>query len=78
VQDRLINRLDRVDRYMILHFRARWQIDADLYRTAIENEKKYLYKIILKEDAELLDQLRRKGIVVNSKNHYHSDRGYTD
>jgi len=67
VQDRLINKLDGVDRYMIFHFRERWKIDTDLYRTAIENEKEYLYKIILKEDNELLDQLRRKGIVVNSR-----------
>lgn len=67
VEDRLINKLDRVDRYMIFHFKERWQIDIDLYRTAIENEKNYLYRIISKEDSELLDQLRRRGIVENSR-----------
>ncbi len=61
--DRFANTLENVDRFMAAHFRARWDIQDDLYRLAIESEKAYLNTIARLEDQEMRTRLRRKGIL---------------
>jgi len=68
VHERFTKKLDGVDRYMPLHFKARWGIDSDLYRIAIEHEKEYLYRILKDADCDMLEHLRRKGIMAAGKN----------
>jgi len=68
VQERFTKKLDSVDRFMRQHFKSRWGIEEDLYSIAIEHEKKYLCDLITKADAEMLEHLRRKGIISATKN----------
>lgn len=63
VKERFDKKLDNVDRYMHLHFKQRWGIDKDLYHIAIEHEKEFLCKILIDADRDMLDHLRRKGII---------------
>lgn len=63
VDDRFKNKLNGVERFMKAHFASRWNINRDLYRVSIENAKQYLSAILKKEDSELFEHLRRKGIV---------------
>lgn len=67
VHERFTKKLDGVDRYMPLHFKARWGIDGDLYRTAIEHEKEYLYRILKDADCDMHEHLRRKGIMPSNR-----------
>lgn len=46
ISHRLRNILGNVDRVMRIHFRDRWQIDKDLYKENIENNIRYLEKVI--------------------------------
>jgi hypothetical protein len=55
--------LDKHDEYLTAHFRNRWDIDENLYRTAIENQRKYLEKIVAVPDADPRDYLKRRGVV---------------
>jgi len=66
VRERFEKKLDGVDRYMRLHFKQRWGIDQDLYHVAIEHEKEYLGKILSDADRDMLDHLRRKGIIAET------------
>jgi len=66
VHDRFMKKLDNIGRYMPLHFKARWGIDDDLYHIAINNEKEFLYNILKTADCDMLEHLRRKGIMADS------------
>lgn len=68
VKERFERKLDGVDRYMRLHFKQRWGVDQDLYHLAIEHEKEYLCKILSEADRDMLDHLRRKGIIAANAN----------
>ncbi len=61
--ERFAGKLENVNRFMAAHFSRRWNIDEDLYRTAIESEKAYLQNIMRLEDQEMRRRLRRKGII---------------
>ena len=50
MNERLTTQLGSVNRFFQNHFRARWDIDADLYQVAIERSMTYLAHI-LKFDA---------------------------
>jgi len=45
--------------YMRNHFRARWDLDMDLYGKAMARHKKYLEKLVKMSDNEMLANLRR-------------------
>jgi len=60
---RLRTVLDSTDRFLATHFEARWQIPCDLYRVAIDNQKRYLTKILSRPDRDHRDFLKREGIV---------------
>lgn len=64
MRGRFETRLASLNRLMIHHFRARWDIDQDLYQAAIEKQQAYLQTILRqigKEDP--LGRLRRNRIV---------------
>jgi hypothetical protein len=60
---RLITELDNVKRYMIEHFKARWDINKDLYAMAIQKNRSYLEYILKNHENEHRDFLRRDNIV---------------
>jgi hypothetical protein len=62
-EKRLMNEFDSVDRFMRPHFRARWNMDKDLYNLAVQNNIDYLQSIIEDHDDDYRDLLRRGGIV---------------
>jgi hypothetical protein len=63
VKDRLANALSGVDSLMIDHFRARWAIDSDLYRVAIEGNMRYLKFLIHYHGGDYRQFLRRGNIM---------------
>lgn len=60
---RLRTVLDGTDRFLATHFAVRWRIPCDLYRVSIDNQKRYLTKIINRPDRDHRDFLKREGIV---------------
>jgi hypothetical protein len=62
-QARLIEDLDDVKRFMPFHFKARWNLDGDLYMEAIERHLAYLEFTMKNHEKEYRDHLRRGGIV---------------
>ncbi|OPY89265.1 MAG: hypothetical protein A4E73_03124 [Syntrophaceae bacterium PtaU1.Bin231] len=54
--------LEGVDNYMIHHFRARWNIDRDLYREAVEQNLRRLQFILDSDPGHYRSHLRRNGI----------------
>ncbi|BBO84231.1 hypothetical protein DSCO28_47970 [Desulfosarcina ovata subsp. sediminis] len=63
ISDRMKNQLDGSDRFMIHHFRSRWHIDADLYRTAIDGQHAYLKRILKNGGGDPRNRLRRGNVV---------------
>jgi hypothetical protein len=61
--DRFERQLSSVNRFMIHHFRARWNIDVDLYQLAIDNQRNYLSTILTIADEDPRSRLRRSRIV---------------
>ncbi|MBF0328348.1 MAG: hypothetical protein HQL10_04260 [Nitrospirae bacterium] len=60
---RLSDNLGGVDKYLKYHFKARWQIKDNLYETAMKNNLKYLNRIINDSEENILNYLKRGGIV---------------
>ena len=65
--DRFQHELGGVKRYMRHHFRARWEIDHDLYTSSIENTIAYLKQIIEHHPDDCRKHLRRSGIIKDLK-----------
>lgn len=68
VDNRLADISDKVDTYLMYHFRTRWQIDRNLYASAINNHHVYLEKILTIPDADPRQHLRRDPFK-NMRNH---------
>ena len=62
-KDRFVNEMDSVNDYMKDHFKARWDIDKDLYLEAIENQMNYLKSILENHGENFRAQLKRGGLV---------------
>jgi len=60
---RFASELDGVNEYMRYHFRARRNLDRDLYVEAIEKNISYLTFILENHEKDYRDHLRRGGIV---------------
>ncbi len=67
---RLDHDLGAVYRYLQLHFKARWQIDEDLYRIAIDNQKQYLHRIVNDKHSDPRTRLKRGAIVNKIREQY--------
>jgi len=66
-RERFKKEFDNLDRFMIYHFKERWDIDRDLYIEGIEKNIKYLKFILDKHEKDYLKQLRRGDVVKELK-----------
>ena len=55
--------MGNMNKYLIFHFRERWDINNDLYLKAIEKNVKYLKFLMEKDQDNFKDYLRRDGIL---------------
>lgn len=63
VRQRLDEKLDGLDRTLLLHFKERWGIDRDLYNESITLNMQYLDQLVGKYRQEYRNRLKRGGIV---------------
>ena len=59
---RFKNQLIKTDKFVTAHFAARWKVNRNLYNEAIQNQQKYLRKVLLIPDVDPLAYLNRDGI----------------
>jgi hypothetical protein len=59
-QQRFATELGGVNHFMRGHFRARWQIDHDLYAESIQKQMEYLRHVLVHHRHDYRDQLRRR------------------
>jgi hypothetical protein len=59
---RFKNQLLKTDKFVTAHFAARWKVNRNLYNEAIQNQQKYLRKVLLIPDFDPLAYLNRDGI----------------
>jgi hypothetical protein len=62
-KERLLKELGGMDRYLVSHFKERWDINKDIYVVSIEKNMKYLNHILLHHENEYRSCLKRGGIV---------------
>jgi hypothetical protein len=55
--------LGNTSRYMVPHFKARWGIDENLYILSLENQRKFLEKILADKNISVYQELKRSSIV---------------
>ncbi len=55
--------LDNTSRYMVPHFKARWGIEENLYILSLENQRKFLERILADKDISVYQELKRSKIV---------------
>lgn len=70
MEARFVDQLDGVNRLMIHHFRTRWNIDEDLYRRSIDNQRRYLMSVFRNNTCDPRDGLRRGNIVETIRSRY--------
>jgi hypothetical protein len=63
IRQRITKDLSGVNEYMRHHFKARWDLDRDLYIEAVENHISYLKFILKHHEKDYRDYLRRGGLV---------------
>lgn len=63
IRQRITKDLSGVNEYMRHHFKARWDLDRDLYIEAVENHISYLRFILKHHEKDYRDHLRRGGLV---------------
>ena len=66
-QKRFANELDWMNKYMRYHFKARWNLDKDLYMEAIEKNISYLRFILENHEKDYRGHLKRGGMVKKLK-----------
>lgn len=60
---RIIHELDNIDKYMIYHFRERWNINRDLYKESIEKNINYLKFVLENHEKSYRDHLKRGNVI---------------
>ncbi|NVM21074.1 MAG: hypothetical protein HWN68_04780 [Desulfobacterales bacterium] len=60
---RFAGELGNVKKYMIHHFKKRWNIDRELYQDAIDKNINYLKYILADHEEEHRNHLRRNGVM---------------
>lgn len=63
IEERIAKDLSGVDKYMRYHFKARWNLDRDLYKEAVEKHITYLKFILKHHQKDYRKHLRRGGLV---------------
>ncbi len=66
-QKRFANKLDWMNKYMRYHFKARWNLDKDLYMEAIEKHISYLRFILENHEKDYRGHLKRGDMVKKLK-----------
>jgi len=61
-KERFRNDFDNVDRYMVDHFRNRWNVDSNVYEESIEKNINYLKYILKASQKDIYHSLRRNAI----------------
>ena len=75
INERFVRELGNLNKYMIYHFKERWNINKDLYQEAIERNIEYLKYILDKHEKNYHYYLRRGNIVTKvSKKKVHSNQ----
>ena len=64
---RLASDLGGVNKYLIYHFKSRWNINMDLYKLAIKKYQDYFEYILKNFPKEYRQYFRREKIVKNLK-----------
>jgi hypothetical protein len=62
--------LDATYRHMVPHFKSRWNIDENLYMHSLENQRKFLEKILANKNISLYQELKRNNIVQKVRQKY--------
>lgn len=62
-KERLATELGGVNKYMIFHFKKRWNIDMDLYKETMKRNRDYLKYIVENHEKKYRNYLRRGGYV---------------
>ncbi len=62
-KQRLVNELEDVKRFLAAHFRARWNIEYDMYMDAVESNVNYLAYLTKNHEKDYRDQLKRGRLV---------------
>ncbi|MBC8417188.1 MAG: hypothetical protein ISR62_00340 [Desulfobacteraceae bacterium] len=70
IANRIETTLDGVDRFIVPHLAARWNIHVNLYHEAIQSQKDYLLQILAIPDSDPRDHLRREKIVDKVRSEY--------
>lgn len=55
--------LDNTSRYMTPHFQARWEIDENLYVRSLENQQRFLKKILTNRDMSVYQAFKRDNLL---------------
>lgn len=55
--------LDNTSRYMVSHFKSRWNVDGNLYIDSLQNQRKFLEKILTNNNKSIYEELKRDNIV---------------
>ena len=55
--------LDNSSRYMVPHFKSRWGINENLYLFSLQNQRKFLEKVLADKNISVYEELKRDKIV---------------
>ena len=62
--------LDNTNRYMVPHFKERWDIPIDLYVESLTRQRTYLKKILADDSRSIYEELKRDNIVEKVRKKY--------
>jgi hypothetical protein len=55
--------LDNTSRYMVPHFKSRWNMEENLYILSLENQRKFLKNILADKNKSVYKELKRGNII---------------
>jgi hypothetical protein len=55
--------LDNTSRYMVPHFKSRWNLEENLYILSLENQRKFLKNILADKNKSVYKELKRGNII---------------
>ena len=59
--------LENICSYMGPHFQARWDINENLYIISMENQRRFLEKIVTEKNRSIYDEFKRENIVLKAR-----------
>lgn len=62
--------LDDTSRYMVPHFKERWDVDSNLYVESLNRQRIFLEKILADASSSVYDELKRSNIVDEVRREY--------